>query len=178
MNWKSYAVVSGATVLAGWFASAPPSNTPAGAQATVSRTAQPAAAAPSDIEREAIRLQARLRDGRAFIAPARDPFRFAARREAAAAPGLEGPVAEPTAAPVETAPAGPRVSLSGVAEDQVDGRTERTAILSAPGGILLVREGEEILGYYRVGRIEAEAVEITAIGDGTTRRLTLGAATP
>ena len=80
----------------------------------------------------------------------------------------------PPAPVADAVPPAPRVSLSGIAEDQVDGRTQRTAVLSALGGVLLVREGEEILGYYRVGRIEAEAVELVAVRDGTTTRLTLG----
>jgi hypothetical protein len=76
---------------------------------------------------------------------------------------------------VDVSPPAPQLSLSGVAEDEVDGRTARTAILSSPAGVLIVREGEEILGYYRVGRIESEAVELIAVGSGSTRRLTLGA---
>jgi hypothetical protein len=75
-------------------------------------------------------------------------------------------------------PPAPRVSLSGVAEDQIDGRPLRTAVLSSPTGVLIVREGEEILGYYRVDRIESDAVELVAIGSGMTRRLALGASIP
>ena len=60
MNWKSYAAVSGATVLAGWFASTPPSNAPAGAPAPSAPQPAAAANAPTDIELQAMRLQARL----------------------------------------------------------------------------------------------------------------------
>ena len=49
---------------------------------------------------------------------------------------------------------------------------ERTAILSSPSGVLLVREGDVVLGDYRVGRIESEAVELVKT-DGSTLRLTL-----
>ncbi len=184
MTWKSYAVVSGATVLAGWLASAPPSNAPAAARsvqspATPRRSSPPAAGAPTDIELQAMRLQARLRPEREYAQPGRDPFRFAARRTPGPAAEREEPIAEPPPPPpVNLAPPAPVVSLSGVAEDQVDGRTVRTAVLSSPAGVLLVREGEEILGYYRVGRIESEAVELVPIGQGSPRRLTLGAPTP
>lgn len=172
MNWKSYAAVSGATVLAGWFASTPPSNAPAGAPAPSAPQPAAAANAPTDIELQAMRLQARLRAERAYAEPSRDPFRFAPRREPAAE--RDQPAADAPPAPVvDAAPPGPMVSLSGIAEDQVDGRTQRTAVLSSPGGVLLVREGEEILGYYRVGRIEAEAVELISLSDGTLLRLSL-----
>jgi len=177
MHWKSYAAVSGATVLAGWLASAPPSNAPAAAQAPSAARLSPAVDALTDIELQAMRLQSRLRPERAYAQPARDPFRFAPRAPVAAAePGP--PATDAPRAPVDVAPPAPVVSLSGVAEDQVDGRTERTAVLSSPAGVFLVREGEEILGFYRVGRIESEAVELVVIADGTTRRLALGTPTP
>ena len=75
---------------------------------------------------------------------------------------------------VPEAPPAPQVSLSGVAEEQVDGRVERTAVLSSPMGVFLVKENEEVLGLYRVLRIENEAVELLKIGDGSALRLTLG----
>jgi hypothetical protein len=49
---------------------------------------------------------------------------------------------------------------------------ERTAILSSPSGVLLVHEGDPVLGDYRVSRIEAEAVELVKT-DGSILRLTL-----
>jgi len=180
MNWKSYAVVSGATVFAGWLAAAPPSNAPAGArdaQAPARPASSPTsqtAGAPTDIELQAMRLQARLRAERVYSEPARDPFRFAPRRApAAAVPEREPPIADvPPPAPVDLGPPAPMVSLAGIAEDLIDGRTARTAVLSAPAGVLIVREGDEILGYYRVARIESEAVELVPLGNGAPRRLT------
>lgn len=185
MTWKSYAAVSGATVLAGWLASAQPSNAPAGAQSPqirsgsdsrVARGAQTpttTANAPTDIELQAMRLQARLRPEREYPQPMRDPFRFAARRSAATPIGRE-PVADaPPPAPANLPPPAPQVSLSGIAEDEVDGRPVRAAVLSTPAGVLIVREGEEILGFYRVARIEPDAVELVAKGDGATRRISL-----
>jgi hypothetical protein len=183
MNWKSYAAVSGATVLAGWLASAPPSNAPSSAQSPQTRTPPrptgAAADAPIDIELQAMRLQARLRPEREYAQPVRDPFRFVPRRAIGAVAEREPDVvAAPLPPAADVVPPAPRVSLSGVAEDQIDGRPLRTAVLSSPTGVLIVREGEEILGYYRVERIESDAVELVAIGSGMTRRLALGASTP
>ena len=174
MTWKSYAAMSGATVLAGWLASSPASNAPASTAASrppsPRRDAQPA----SDIEQQATRLQSRLRAERAYSAPQRNPFRFAAREAADADIAERAAIAELSAPPVDLAPSAPAVSVAGIAEEQIDGRVERTAILSSPLGVLLVREGEEILGYYRVTRIEGEAVEVVGLADGVPLRLTMG----
>ena len=77
--------------------------------------------------------------------------------------------------PIDLVPAGPRVSVAGIAEEQLDGRVERTAILSSPMGVLLVHEGDTVLDDYRVGRIEAESVELVRLSDGTSTQLTFGA---
>ena len=174
MSWKSYAAVSGATVLAGWLASAPPSNAPGRAAPVV----QPPAARDgrsSDIEREAERLQARVQREVEYTQPQRNPFRFgAARPEVHGGGDLPNPAPAPALPPVEVpivAPP-PPVILAGIAEDQKGQQMERTAILSSPEGVLLVREGDPVLGEYRVGRIESEAVELVK-SDGTSLRLTL-----
>jgi hypothetical protein len=65
------------------------------------------------------------------------------------------------------------VTLSGIASDQVGDRTVRTAILSSPSGVLLVREGDDVLGQYRVAKITEDAVELTRVSDGTTLRVGL-----
>jgi hypothetical protein len=186
MTWKSYAAMSGATVLAGWLASTEPSNAPAdvsgrassgprvarGSQTPVTSAA--AASSPTDIELQAMRLQARLRTERDYSQPVRDPFRFAPRRAPAPPAQAERPVADVLPPlPVNLGPPAPQISLSGIAEDQVDGRAVRSAILSTPAGVLIVREGDEILGGYRVGRIESEAVELVPSGGGPATRLAL-----
>ena len=180
MTWKYYAAVSGATVLAGWFASAPPSGFPdrglPGSSAAVPGQIAPRRAMPSpDIEREAARLEARVRREAAYAQPQRNLFRFGAvrpRPDLTADPG--GDVAESTSlaeTPLLAASPPPPVSLAGIAEDQVGPRAERTAILSSRGGVLLVHEGEDVLGQYRVARIESDAVELVSHADGTTLRL-------
>ena len=175
MTWKSYAAVSGATVLAGWLASSPPSNAPTtGARAASNPAPRRRAEAATDIEEQAARLQSRPASGSRVCRTTAQPVRFAERRvprriRANSAPVVEAPP------PIDLVPAGPRVSVAGIAEEQLDGRVERTAILSSPMGVLLVHEGDTVLDDYRVGRIEAESVELVRLSDGTSTQLTFGA---
>lgn len=182
MTWKSYAAVSGATVLAGWLASPSysPTNTGASPAQTQAQPLRRATVAATDIEEQAARLQSRMRVAREYTEPGRNPFRFAPRTEAphARTPAPDSDASTLAPQPIDLVPAAPQVTLSGIAEDRVESGVQRTAILSSPVGVLLVREGEEILGYYRVTRIESEGVELTAVGDGSTRRLTLGSPQP
>ena len=173
MTWKSYAVVSGASVLAGWLASSPPSTAPVSAPVNPAPGAATGTSGPSEIELEAARLQARVRQEVEYQRPERNPFRFGASRSVATrVTAIEPPASEP-AVMAPSVPVAPPVTLSGIAEDQVGERTERTAILSSASGVLLVREGDQVLGQYRVGRIETGAVELVNIADGATTRLTL-----
>jgi hypothetical protein len=178
MTWKSTALVSGATLLAGWLASAPPGPATPSTASAPSQSPQTAAAS-SDIQQQAERLQTRTRQGAAdeYGAPERNLFRFGPKE--AARPAAAGPAVR-DAAPVEERvepapqlPLPPPVSLSGVASDPDGQRTVRTAILSSPNGVLLVHEGDEILGQYRVGAIGEDAVELTRLADGTAFRITL-----
>ena len=175
MTWKSYAAVSGATVLAGWLASSPPSNAPGSTAGSPTPAPRRSPVATTDIEQQAARLQSRLRSVREYAEPQRDPFRFAVRSERVVRDEPAFVPASPIE-PVDLVPAGPRIAVSGIAEEQVDGRVQRTAVLSSPMGVLLVREGEDVLGYYRVSKIEAEAVELVTLGDGSAVRLPLGTA--
>ncbi len=174
MTWKTYAAVSGATVLAGWIASSPPANAPA-TSASGQRRAPAANRAPagSDIEEQAARLQARLRQESEYQAPARNPVRFGAR-EVTRSAAPERPEAPAPVEPIIPAlPPPPPIRLSGIAEDGPAERVERTAVLSVPAGVLLVREGDVVLGQYRVAKIEAGAVELTDAAGGPAVRLTL-----
>jgi hypothetical protein len=175
VSWKSYAVVSGATVLAGWLASTPPSNAPESAVSARRSAAAPSDVPASDIEREAERLQVRVRREVEYAEPRRNPFRFGAGRADADRGGdIPAPPLPPPPPPTMALPVAlpPPVSLSGIAEDQDGQRVERTAILSSPAGVLLVQEGDPVMGDYRVSRIEAEAVELVKT-DGSTLRLSL-----
>ena len=169
MTWKSYAAVSGATLVAGWLASAPASNAP-----SASVGAQPPAAselprAAAQIEDEAARLQAGIREQAAYRQPERNPFRFGARRPERAS--AETTVTAPPPEAFVEPPPPPPVTLAGIAEDQLPEGVQRTAILSSPSGVLLVKEGDDVLGQYRVSKIESGAIELTRISDGVSVRL-------
>ena len=170
MTWKSYAAVSGATVLAGWLASTPPANAPTASAPSLAPAALRRTAQAPDIEQEAARLQARVRRESAYAQPRRNPFRFGAAGSTAS-PEINAPAAAPAEAMSAPALAPPPIALAGVAEDQIDQRIERTAILSSPAGVLLVSEGDDVVGEYRVTRIESEAVELVKHADGGTLRL-------
>jgi hypothetical protein len=173
MTWKSTAVVSGAGLLSMWFAASPPLPARSPGAYAAQQVSPAAAATSSDIERQAARLQARLRREAEYREPARNLFRFRDRAAATPAPGIApAPSApEPVVAPPPPPP--PIVTLSGIASDQVGDRTVRTAILSSPSGVLLVREGDDVLGQYRVAKITEDAVELTRVSDGTTLRVGL-----
>ena len=187
MTWKAYAAVSGATVLAGWVVSAPPPSTVPSSMAPNTGTMGPSrpvgvASPPSEIERQAARLEARIRREKAYAQPGRDPFRFGAAGQRVRAGGDPAgdqvglvpsiDTGEPVA--VAASQPAPVVSLAGIAEDTIDepggSRIERTAVLSTPDGVLLVREGDDVLGLYRVVTIESGAVELER-ADGTTLRI-------
>jgi hypothetical protein len=127
----------------------------------------------SDIEELATRLQARLRRETSYARPARNPFRFSEPVPVASA----GPAPAPSDVPAQVAtsfvPPPPTVTLVGMAEDRAEQGSERTAILSSPDGVLLVRKGDDVLGQYRVTAVEEEAVELTSAADGSTLRLSL-----
>jgi hypothetical protein len=175
MTWKTYAAVSGATVLAGWIASSPPANAPATSASGQRRGAPAANRAPagSDIEEQAARLQARLRQETEYQAPARNPFRFGSREVTRSATSERTEAPAPVEPVLPALPPPPPIRLSGIAEDGPADRIERTAVLSVPAGVLLVREGDVVLGQYRVARIEAGAVELTDASGGPAVRLTL-----
>jgi hypothetical protein len=176
MTWRSTAVVSGAGLLATWLASAPPSTfqitpkpLPAAPQA-----AEQTAAMSAEIQREADRLHARLRAEAMFREPSRNPFRFGARVPARVPPPVVPPTIteEPMTAAVPEQPT-LRITLAGIAEEKVDGEIVRTAIVSTPSDVLLVKEGEQIGDQYKVVKIGADAIELTRLDDGAVVRLAL-----
>jgi hypothetical protein len=174
MTWKSYAAASGATVLAGWLASSPPATVADGGRVAPVRSPRAAVAttSASDIEELASRLQSRLRRETSYARPARNPFRFESV-PVASAPPVSAPSNVPAQIAAPFVPPPPTVTLVGIAEDGADQGSERTAILSSPDGVLLVRRGDDVLGQYRVSAIDAEAVDLTSLADGSTLRLSL-----
>jgi len=65
------------------------------------------------------------------------------------------------------------LKLAGIAEDEGPEGAVRTAIISAPGQLLLVKEGETIVQRYRVTKISSDVVELVDLGDNSIRRLAL-----
>jgi uncharacterized protein YcaQ len=170
MNIKAAAacvlVVGG---FAGWYALSARTNRRGPAPTHV------AAAAPIDARGTALSNEiARLARSRQPIATpqrARDLFRFAAAapRKTAAVP-IVLPVPAETPAPFQARPA---LKLIGVAEDGAAGSPVRTAIISAPDQLYVVREGERVTSRYGVARISPDVVELVDTGDSTELRLAL-----
>jgi hypothetical protein len=136
-----------------------------------------AAPAPIDARGAALSSEiARLHDRlRPSAAPqrSRNLFQFAAvraRPAPAPIPAARPALSEAAATP---RPAPPPLKLIGVAEDAGPSGPIRTAILSAPGQLLFVKEGDAATPRYRVAKISSEVIELTDTLDGTALRLAL-----
>lgn len=169
MTWKLYAVVSAGAFVATYLVSAPPHD-PARSPSSAAPSSARQSAVGSDIEQLADRLQ-RQRTAVTYRTPGRDPFRFQPRP---VRPPVVSPAPIPPAEAPAPAPVLPLVTLSGIATDLVGGEPHRSAVLSAPAGVLIVREGESVAGLYKVVSISDESVELEATADGSHRTLRLG----
>ena len=171
MTWKLYAVVSAGAFVATYLMSSPVTEqaraTPAAAPASARQSA-----AGSDIVELADQLQRRQRTAVNYRTPGRDPFRFQPRAVrppvVIAAPAVAEAPAPPPAPPL------PLLTLSGIATDMVGGQPQRSAVLSSPVGVAIVREGESVAGLYTVVSIGDESVELESTSDGSRRTLRLG----
>jgi hypothetical protein len=137
--------------------------------------ADPAARAPVDAGSDALaseiaRLQ-RHREPDAAPARGRDVFRFAAARAARAASGVA--LVPPVAVEPPAAPPRPALKLIGVAEDTASGSAIRTAIISGPDQLYVVREGERVTSRFGVQRISSDVVELVDAVDASAFRLVL-----
>jgi len=175
MTWKSTAVVSAAGLFATWLASAPPLRPPPPSAYASSPTAARTEAVAAEIQEQASRLHVRIQEAVAYREPSRNPFRFSARIHARPAPVTSNPQPQPDGEPMTSAPVRPTllIALSCIAQDTIDGRTVRTAIISTPDGIQLVKEGDMLAGQYKVVAVGADAVELARVSDGSTVRLGL-----
>jgi hypothetical protein len=165
-------VVGGA--LAAWLASAATSNREI-PPAPIARQA-PIEVRGAELADEIARLRERLRPSATPQTPARNLFAFrsGAARSAPVAPapapvpGLFFPVP-----PVAVA-SDHGFKLSGLAEDAgPDGVAMRTAIISTPTQLYLVKEGDAVTERYRVAKISADAVELSDVNGGAPLRLVL-----
>lgn len=66
-----------------------------------------------------------------------------------------------------------RLILSGIAEDRVGEQVVRTAVISTPTDVLLLKEGEQIGDQYKVDKIDAATIDLIRLSDGTSLRLAL-----
>lgn len=126
------------------------------------------------LQSEMSRLHARLAPT-AAPSRSRDLFRFSVRpverRRAVASPRPAPVAAESDVVPV-AAPR-PVLSLIGVAEDTDGATLVRTAILSGPGDVYLVKPGETLRGQFRVEQVSADAVQLTDTASNQRFTLTL-----
>src|SRR5437763_8615710 len=161
---RTVAVVVVLGALAAWLAAAATSGV---------RSAAPVVTPPAQIDLRGAALSAeieRLHDRlRPSAAPdhGRNLFQFARTRAlthgAVSVAAVDAPAPPPPAA-VELP-----FKLIGIAEDG----GARTAILSSPAQLLMVRDGDLVASTYRVTGISADAVELTATADGAILRLAL-----
>lgn len=172
MTWKSTAVASSVTVVGMWLASYAPVGRPAGGVSTPGTTGT--AQSSIDIQHEARRLHDRLEHVGAYREPARNPFSFAPPRRRPVLPAAERePVIEDVPAAIEPEPPAFRLSLAGIAEDGADGAVVRTAVISTPDGVLLVKTGDVVGDRYTVAAIGPGSVDLARLDDGTPVRLSL-----
>lgn len=172
---RAAAYLGGTTLLAAWLASAAgvsrqhPGSRPEPPPANVVQLDT----LVSDVQSQAARLRTRLAAAPAPQAPLRNPFTFAAR-EAPAGRATRPPErssVEPSSAPALPDPV---LELVGVAEQKTDAGVKRTAMVAAPGDqLFMVTEGQELAGRYRVSAVGADAVELSDLVTGVTRRLAL-----
>jgi hypothetical protein len=172
MNWKSTAVASSLAIVGTWLASHAPVPGPR-PEASVIPSAERTETAAIEIQREAARLHERLRQVAAYRQPDRNPFRFVEPHPVVAAPARREPVMTVEDIPAAPAPPTLRITLSGIGEDTVDDQIVRTAFISTPDNVFLVKVGETVADVYKVSAISADAVELLKIDDGSTVRLTL-----
>ena len=170
MTWKLYAIVSAGAFAATYLMSTPQTQVVRPAAAASAARSARQAAAETEIEALADSLQVRRTSETIRREPGRNPFQFQSRPQKPPAFVPPPIVAENIAAP---APVLPAFNLSGIATDLVDGKPQRSAVLSAPAGVLIVREGESVAGLYVVRSIGEESIELEATADGSRRTLQL-----
>ena len=170
MTWKLYAIVSAGAFVATYVMSTPKTEVAtAKASAPAPRSARQAAA-ETEIEALAKSLHVDLKSNAVFRTPGRDPFRFETKAQ-------KPPAFVPPPAVVQNlpppAPLLPVLSLSGIATDVVDGKSQRSAVVSLPAGVLIVREGESVAGLYTVVAIGEDSIELESTGDRSRRTVRL-----
>lgn len=137
---------------------------------------EPSSRAAADLAADLERLRRWLADAPGLRAGARNPFSLAPapaeRLPGAAAAGAD-PERAPRTASRPPRPVGPAFTLIGIASTDTDDDAERTGILTAANGeVLLVGRGDRVPGGYLVDAVEPESVTLVD-GTGGRHRLDL-----
>lgn len=173
MNLKRTAtvvVVGGA--LAAWLAAAATSGGNRERTVPVVERALPIDARGDALAAEIKRLHERLRPSALPSQPGRNLFTFTGPPPRPA-PSVAAPSALTEPIPVMPAAPPPPFKLIGVAEDAGPDGPVRTAIVSAPGQLFLVKEGQHVTERYLVAKVSTEVIELTDVNSGRTLRLAL-----
>jgi hypothetical protein len=173
MTWKLYAVVSAGAFAATYLMSSPKTELATKAAPAATKESLRQRAAETEIEALANSLHVHRKSEAVLRAPGRDPFQFQARVQKP--PAFVPPPAIVQSAPPPPAPVLPVLSLTGIASDVVDGNAVRSAVVSLPAGVLIVREGESVAGLYTVVAIGEDSIELESTGDNSRRTLRLSA---
>jgi hypothetical protein len=172
MTWKLYAIVSAGAFVGTYLISSPRTEVIAPASSIAPTTvSRPSLAAETEIEALADSLRVRVHSDAAHSATGRDPFRFQNKATQQQAPAFVPPPAMAPSVPLP--PPLPVLSLSGIATDIVDGTPRRSAVISLPAGVLIVRDGESVAGLYTVVAIGEDSIELESTADSSRRTLRL-----
>jgi hypothetical protein len=153
--------------LSAWYTFSPRSSRVDPARANVAR--------PPAIDARGAALTDEIAGLRRALEPAsalrrgRDPFTFTAPAPRPA----PAPAPIPAAATPPPPPMRPPYKLIGVAEDTAAGHPVRTAIISGPNQLYVVKEGDKVPPRYGVARISADVVELVDTSDSSALRLAL-----
>jgi hypothetical protein len=129
----------------------------------------------ADVQAQTERLRSRMAAAPTPRPSSRNPFDFGSRAPAARAAARPQRGAALDGAPIAPQPVGePPLQLIGVAEQSVAGVLVRTAVITADSDEpLMVVAGETLGARYRVTAVGADAVELSDLVTGATRRLAL-----
>jgi hypothetical protein len=170
MSWKLYVVVSSAGAFVATYLMSPSSEVVSRPSAPTAAQSARERAAITEIEALADSLRQMNRET-TYHTPGRDLFHFQSRVQQPPA-FVPPPAALPPPPPLP--PPGPMLNLSGIASDVVDGKSMRSAVVSLPAGVVIVREGESLAGLYKVVAIGEESIDLESTTDGSRRTLRLG----
>jgi hypothetical protein len=142
------------------------------------RVSPPPAARKSAVEKsgaelasEIARLRERLRPTATPRQNGRNLFQFSAPRPDPAPVTRPSAPREFVASPASPPP--PALRLSGIAEDPGPDGPIRTAIISSPGELFLVKEDDLVTPRFRVVKISVDVVELVDVETKATLRLAL-----